>query len=679
MKNILIVDDNQQNLYMLEVLLKSKNFAVMTAVNGEQALERARRTLPDVIVADILMPVMDGFTLCRVWKQDAGLKTVPFVFYTATYIDAKDEEFALSLGADRFIRKPVQPALFLQQILQVVEDAQKGVTTAQPLLIKDEKESYKLYSERLIQKLEKKMLDLEEEVKARQKIELELRRARKEWEEIFQFIGNPAFLLSPDYKVIHANAAALQALGSDEDALIGRHCYEIFHMSDHPKPDCPIHRLLQTGRVQTIETQIEALGGTFLLTCAPLLDQDGKIAKIIHTAVDITQQKEAEARRRELETQLLHSQKLEALGTLAGGIAHDFNNILSSILGYSELALGDLDAGTEVHDNIRDVHTAGLRAKDLVKQILAFTRQSESNKIPTQISLIVKEALKLLRSSLPATIEVDHDIVAKDDFIMADPTRIHQVLMNLCTNAAQAMEDRGGKLNVALHSVQLDARQVAIDPDLTAGKYLQLIVSDTGSGIAAENLDKIFDPFFTTKAQGVGLGLSVVHGIVREHKGYITVKSNGGETTFTLYLPIIESLAVPEAQNHQKPPHGDESILLIEDEPALMNMASQALKRLGYRVTATTDALEALAWFKARPHHFDLVMSDMTMPKVTGDEVAAQVLQIRPELPVIICTGFSKKATPSELKAQGVRQVIMKPYQIDDMAVVVREILDAKH
>ncbi len=397
---------------------------------------------------------------------------------------------------------------------------------------------------------------------------------------------------------------------------------------------------------------------------------------------EIEERKEAEEAKAELETQLRQAQRMEAIGTLAGGIAHDFNNILFAILGFTELVRDDMPEDGPARANLEEVVTAVKRAKDLVWQILAFSRQAEQERKPLQLHLIVKEALKLLRASLPTTIEVRQDIQSRSGTILADPTQIHQVLMNLCTNAYHAMGEHGGVLEVSLSEIDVDhdAEAFSRHPDMNPGPYVLLTVSDTGHGMEPEVLDRIYDPYFTTKEPGVGsgLGLSVVHGVIKSHGGVITVYSEPAQgTTIHVYLPRFESAAVlPEAREAEPIPGGKEHILFVDDEVQLVRMAQQALKRLGYEVTVRTSSVEALEAFRVQPDRFDVVITDQVMPNMTGVELAKELMQLRPDIPVILCTGFSETITADKAEAVGIREFIMKPIIAGDMGRSIRRVLD---
>ncbi|GBC61793.1 hypothetical protein DENIS_2755 [Desulfonema ishimotonii] len=392
---------------------------------------------------------------------------------------------------------------------------------------------------------------------------------------------------------------------------------------------------------------------------------------------DISERLRTENETRRLEARLRQTQKMESLGTLAGGIAHDFNNILTSIVGYTELTLNDLSENRRAAERLRAVLKAGERARDLVRQILTFSRMSDQPRTPIQIHLIVTEALKLLRSSLPVTIAIRENITDSGQ-LLADPTQIHQVLINLCTNACHAMQKTGGTLTVTLRPVTLEQHHVKKIADLAPGPYVKLMVSDTGHGIPGEIMDCIFDPYFTTKkkGKGIGLGLAVVHGIVKSHKGAITVESTPGEgTVFSIYHPAIQKeCAIPIARKAEMP-MGTERILVVDDEKDIALLEQQMLEYLGYRVTAFTSSIEALRNFRSDPDRFDAVLTDMTMPGMTGDRLAREMLKIRPDIPVILCTGFSENMDRARAAVLGIKKFIMKPVLLSDMAVAVQEVL----
>ncbi len=396
--------------------------------------------------------------------------------------------------------------------------------------------------------------------------------------------------------------------------------------------------------------------------------------------IDISERKRAEAEKEKLEENLQQAQKMEAIGTLAGGIAHDFNNILGVILGFTELSQSKIAAHDAISGYLNQIGLAANRAAELVKQILTFSRKADHQLLPLQPHLIVKEALKMLRSSLPSTVELKEHIDSHCGMILADATNIHQIVVNLCTNAFHALDNEKGSIAVKLSCREISAgtiTEVGVGP----GPFVELAVTDSGHGIDKETLARIFDPYFTTKeaGKGTGLGLAVIYGIVKECKGFIQVDSTPGQgTTFHIYLPILAGeRELPAIKEEGEPlPTGCERILVVDDEPHMVTLFSSILERLGYVVAATTDSLEALALFQAAPQDFDLLISDQTMPRMTGAELSQEIRKIRPEMAIIICSGYSSVFTAEEAQAMDIKSYLKKPVTTKQLAGKVREVLD---
>jgi signal transduction histidine kinase/CheY-like chemotaxis protein len=428
---------------------------------------------------------------------------------------------------------------------------------------------------------------------------------------------------------------------------------------------------------KTVETNIKSPldDRHYRVTNMPIHNPDGTISKM-SILRDITDYLRAIKEKEKAQTQLVQAQKMESIGNLAGGIAHDFNNILSSIIGFTELALDEAPRGTILEDNLQEVYSAGKRARELVKQILAFARQSDEKLSPIQPSTLAKEVLQFIRSAIPTSIEIRKDIQS-ESLIMGNATQIHQVLMNLCTNAAHAMEESGGVLEVSLKDTMIDKKKLSIG--MQPGDYIEIKVSDTGVGVAPEIADSIFDPYFTTKGpgEGTGMGLSVVHGVIDSYGGKITVDSQLGKgTTFTIYLPVTKKRTSPKEYVPEKLPSGTEHILLVDDEAPIARMGSQILGCLGYLVTARTSSIEALELFKVKPNDFDLVVTDMSMPNLTGEKLAVELMKIRPDIPVILCTGYSRKISEETASGIGIKAFAYKPVVKADLAKTVRKVLD---
>ncbi|MBU0676187.1 MAG: transporter substrate-binding domain-containing protein [Proteobacteria bacterium] len=414
----------------------------------------------------------------------------------------------------------------------------------------------------------------------------------------------------------------------------------------------------------------------------PILDDNDKVRNVIVQTIDLTDLKNIELEKAKLENQVRQAQKMEAIGTLAGGIAHDFNNILSIILGYTDMAIDDAPPGSKQVDDLIQVQEAGNRAKELVKQILAFSRQDEIKRIPIQLQSLIKEALKILRSSIPTTIEIQHEIDSECGVVLVDPTQVHQILMNLCTNANHAMEKSGGILKIELKSIYIEQDTHGKALNIKPGKYVNLIVSDTGTGIGPDVINKIFDPYFTTKefGKGTGMGLAIAHGIITSYGGWITVESALGKgTTFQVYFPVINQQSLPLIKSIENLPRGKERILFIDDEDLLAEMGKAMLERLGYTVTVRQSSLHALTTFQNSPEAFDLIITDQTMPGMTGSDLARRLMQIRPDIPIILCTGYSTLIDEDSAKAMGIREFALKPLTKETLATLIRKVLRNNH
>ncbi|MEA3231517.1 MAG: ATP-binding protein, partial [Thermodesulfobacteriota bacterium] len=381
----------------------------------------------------------------------------------------------------------------------------------------------------------------------------------------------------------------------------------------------------------------------------------------------------------QMEKELRQAQKMEAMGTLAGGIAHDFNNILAAIMGYTELATFQSPPESPVHQNLERVITSTKRAKDLVRQILAFSRQTDQEARPIQLQIIIKETLKMLRASLPSTIEIRREIEDTPSYVEADPTQIHQVVMNLCTNAAQAMET-SGVLTVRLEDYTVDEENKHHYPEITPGPYMCLIVRDTGEGISKDIIERVFEPFFTTKdpGKGTGMGLAMVHGIVKRCEGTIRVESQPGSgTEFRILLPVYEGGLIQEKESeYDHVLTGKERIMFVDDEKALVTLAEEGLQRIGYQVHKETDSNMALKVFKQNPKKFDLIVTDQTMPKLTGIELSRALMEIRPDIPIILYSGMMDQISPEMIEAAGIRAFLSKPLMMKQLSEAIREVLD---
>jgi len=631
--DVLLIEDNPIDILIIREMLAEAggiSFNVESVSLLKDGLDRLTQRMFDVILADLGLPDSQGTeTFEMVYSQGHD---IPIIVLTAH----DDEEFAV---------KAIQ-------------------TGAQDYLIKGEI-SFNLLIRSIRYAIE------------RNRSEKVIRESKEEWERTFNAIDDIITILDPDMRIVRTNRALMRMLNTGPGDLIGKYCYEIFRDRTEPCPECPARDVIRKNESLTEGLEYVYMSKIFQISLSPLFDENYAFIGLVHVAKDISEKKK-------MEVQLRQTQRMEAIATLAGGIAHDLNNILFPIYGYTEMTLKLMDENNAVQRNLKRVMEAAERARVMVQQILTFSRKrdGEKERTPWKIQPIVKEALKLLRGSLPSTIDIQRNIDERCGPVLAEPTQIHQIVMNLCTNAYHAMREKGGILEVSLNEVVLGTDDAAFYPDMAPGPHLKLGVSDTGQGMDKSVTEKIFDPYFTTKkkGEGTGLGLAVVHGIVKNHGGHITVYSELGQgTAFHVYLPLVADNIRPKVE--KKPglllAGQGEHILLVDDEEVIAEMMKQRLEILGYQVTPRTSSSKAVEVFREGPENFDLIITDMTMPQMTGVELSAVVRRIRPDIPIILCSGFSELITEEKAKAMGIQGYIMKPVAIKEMAEAIREALDA--
>ena len=507
--------------------------------------------------------------------------------------------------------------------------------------------------------------------------EEDLRESEEKFRSLSENAPDIIYTLGVEGSFTYVNPAWEEIVGYGRDETLGKYFVDFMEekdSGDHAK----LFKVIRDGnkivRSATI-TLINKDGSPrlFNFSGAPNLNLAGEITGMVGLLKDITEHRKTEA-------QLRQAQKMEAIGTLAGGIAHDFNNILMAIIGHADLAKMKLPGDSEVIYNLNQVKSAGERAKRLIQQILAFSRMGEQQRIALSLTPLIKEALKFLKSTLPTSIEIRDYLEADPGIIEADATQIQQIVMNLCTNAEHAMREEGGTLHVKLIRVEADTQTALQHHELHTGPHVRLTVTDTGCGMEPETLEHIFDPYFTTKevGEGTGLGLSVVHGIVNTHGGAITVKSAPAKgTTFHVYFPIIEKEEKLQERSEGPLPTGNERILFVDDEQVIVYIGEKTLGQLGYDVVTKANGVDALELFRADPDRFDLVITDMTMPRMTGDQFARELIKLRPDIPIILCTGFNPKISKEQAGKIGIKAFVMKPLVRRDMANIVRKVLDA--
>jgi PAS domain S-box-containing protein len=521
------------------------------------------------------------------------------------------------------------------------------------------------------------------DISERKKAEEELSGQKKLFETMFNTIPDGVVITNTNREIQLANIGMEDTFGYKPDEILGKSTEMLYAKKDN------FHQTgvalfgeksqEQDGRYITYyqnNNGLEFPGETF---GAKLFDKKNRWLGNLGIIRDITERLRQEEEGKMLQKQLSQAQKMEAIGTLAGGIAHDFNNILSAIVGYTEMARDDSPSESSVATDLDNVLEASTRAVGLVKQILSFSRQDETEYILLQPASIVTKAVTLLRPSLPTTIEISQDIDTKTGLIFGDPTQIHQILINLCTNAFHAMEDTGGRLDLSLKEIDLCREDFTPDLPLAPGTFIQLSVGDSGAGMTQQVKDKIFDPYFTTKGvgKGTGMGLSIVHGIIKSYGGFITLTSELGKgTVFHVFLPVVNKEELPARDATEQIPIGIERVLFIDDEDVLADMGKTMLERLGYHVTVRKSSLEALETFQNQPDQFDVVITDQTMPGMTGIDLARRMLQIRPDIPIILCTGYSSIISEEKAKSMGVREFALKPVGKRDIAMLIRKVLN---
>ncbi|MCK4981101.1 MAG: response regulator [Candidatus Delongbacteria bacterium] len=644
--NILIIDDTPKNIQVVGNFLKNEGYILSFATTGEEALNILSKEIPDIILLDVIMPEINGFELCVKIKEIDEFKKIPILFLTIK-TDSESIVKGFESGGVDYITKPFNPHELLARIKTHLKltDIQKELER-----VNNEKES--IIEDRIseIKRLGVILEQTEEDIIITD-IEGNITYVNPAFERITGY---------PSVEVIGKNPRLLKS---------GKQSDEVYK---------EMWNTITNGRVWRGMVINKRKDGTLIeedSTISPLRNHDNENHGFFAIKRDMTAHNK-------LERQLRQSQKMEAIGTLAGGIAHDFNNILTAILGYTELAKMELPENHLTSSKLSEVLRAGNRAKELVKQILTLSRKTEQELIPVRVDIIINEALRLLRASIPSTIEIIQEINTTSGTVMADPTQIHQIVMNLCTNSYQAMLENGGSLCVSLeHKVISEFDVEKNGYTIKAGDYLRLVISDTGVGIPKTEIERIFEPYFTTKriGEGTGLGLAVIDGIVKNINGLISVYSEVGKgTTFHVFLPynkLVDEIIIND--NLKEIPKGSESILFVDDEEQITTLGKMILEDLGYNVIATLKSHEALKIFKKDPNKFDLIISDMSMPGLTGLELTSEILEIKPDIPIILCTGFSKllNGIKDENKLP-VKSVIMKPFLKRELAVAVRKALD---
>lgn len=674
---ILIVDDDEDIRVLYQAVLQSAGHEVVMAANGREALRVAAGNRPGLILADIMMPEMDGFQFCRMISRDEALRDIPVVLMTASCVDDDDRQFAMDVGACRYMLKPMDARDFAVTVSKLIAELGSESVVAQSLQQKKTTEELdaQQYSV-LINKLHRKVAELE-----RTNRELQLNRAElQRMSTVISQTAESIIVTDQDGIIQYVNPGFEKVSGYSGEEVVGKKpsILKSGRQDDAFYED--LWKTIKAGKVWTGHFVNRRQDGS-------LYEQDASISPIINGAGEITNYvavKNDVTDKIRLENQLRQAQKMESLGTLAGGIAHDFNNILTIILGYADIAQSVHAEGSSSWNDLREIKNASNRARELVKQILTFSRFSEQERSLLKLKALVREDVKLLRATIPTSIEIRADIDADCGSVLADANQMHQVIMNLCSNAYQAMRSTGGELSISLAGVHLTEGRFIGDVAVPADDYVRLQVRDSGTGIDKAVLERVFEPYFTTreKGEGTGLGLAVVHGIVKAHHGYITVESEVGRgTCVNVYFPrfdgddkdVAQVVGVSQAEVL---PHGTEHILLVDDEKSVVEVERRILTKLGYQITPMQSSREAFEFFSRDPARFDLMITDMSMPEMTGAELSTRILAIRPDLPIVLCTGFNEEIDEKRAKEMGIRKFILKPPSHGLLARTIREALD---
>jgi len=655
---ILTIDDESYIRQSIRTYLEDYEFTVFEAENGKKGIDVFDREHPDLVLLDLKMPEMDGLQVLKILRGKAP--DIPLVVASGTgNITAVVE--ALHLGAWDYILKPIEDLNVLYHSVQ------KCLKESQL------KKENKQYQERL-----------EELVIERT---LELQKSEERYKAIFEYTGTAAIIIEPDDTISMVNSKFAELAGMARQDIVNKKKWFDFVASndiDVMRNYFEARMNLKTENYAPMQYEIKFTGNDrekkyvyVSLGVIPGTD------KAVVSLLDVTEKKKAEKRWRSLENQLRKAQKMEAIGTLAGGIAHDLNNILSPVLGYADMIMRSSDPSSTVYQRSEKIQKAALRAADLVSQVLSFNRRNEEEKRVIRIHPVSKEVIKLLKGSIPSTITIVDNIDRNCGSVEADPTQIHQVIMNLCTNAYHAMEEKGGTLTVGLKEVILSSSETLEypNPECSAGQYLALEVSDTGCGMTEDIMERMFDPYFSTKEEGkgTGLGLATVYSIVKSCKGVIRVKSevNSG-TTFTVFLPVVStqnSAESGETTRQAKTVGSGERILVVDDNKDIALMCKEGFEALGYKVDLFFSSLEALDFFKKEYHSIALVVTDQTMPGKTGFDLAKEMLSIKKDIPIILCSGHTSAISKMKIEEAGIKSFVMKPATVEDLSKKIQQLL----
>lgn len=668
-RRILIVDDIEENRYMLRSLLVGHGFEVDEAVDGLQALERARSRPPDVVVSDLLMPELDGFALCRAWVADGGLRRIPFIVYTATFTDDRDRQLALDIGASEFIVKPAEGEALVAAILDAWRRAQPRDGPEQSL---SDGDFYARYSQRLEEKLGRKVTQL---AATRQSLTDYVTRC----EAILDASPEAIVSFDGDMKIRSWNFSAERLFGYSEAEALSRPLAMLLPPGYEEQAGSMLAEVRARKTFCRYETRRLRKDGT-LVDVAVVLTFLGPEIGFMAVISDLTVIRDAEAERLRLEKQLTHARRMESMGRLAGGVAHDFNNLLTVILAHAAFIEKDLEAGNPLREDARRILEAGERATALTRHLLAFSRHQKMELQIIDLNMAVRSMENMLRRLIGEDIELEVRLAPQVGTIEADLTHVEQVILNLVVNARDALP-RGGRMLVETRNAESGRHETVGEGSMEGGQFVTLVVSDDGVGMSDEVQAQIFDPFFTTKAvgKGTGLGLATVYGIVKQADGFISVRSAPGRgSTFEIHWPRVERPAAaltPKGASAGGRGRG-ETILVVEDEDLVRTLAKRVLERAGYRVLLARDGCEALTLAQNGEAPIDLLLSDVIMPNMNGCELARRIRTLRPSIRVVYMSGYTDDALgPLGLRDGGVC-LVEKPFSAAVLTTTIRAVLD---
>lgn len=681
---ILNVDDQSENLYFLQSLLSGRGYQFLDAKNGREALDILKTEEVDLVISDILMPVMDGFALCREIRKNPKLKHIPFIVYTATYTGDKDAVLARKIGADDFIVKPCEPDELLERIDNALARKDDPHRFEQAETVDDET-VLKLYNERLVRKLEEKMLEMETEVAERNKAMEALRRSEGILKTVQALEKMGGWVYYPETKEIYWTEEMYKLHDVEINSVSGEEAIRLsmsgYEEENQPKLQKYWDEILKNGTTYDLESWFVTPKGRkiFVHTGAVAQREGGKICRIIGTFHDITEKKEAEIRQNELTQQLRQAQKLDSIGQLAGGIAHDFNNILTVILGYTEEVLNSLHGKDPIRTEIEEINKAGLRAAGLTRQLLTFSRKQVIKPQLLDLNETIENLSKMLMRLIGEDIEFVKDLADDLPKIMADVGQIEQVIMNLVINAREAMQ-MGGTLSISTFAFSPDPAFSARHPMIKGDGFVVLKVKDTGCGMDLETKEHIFEPFFTTKAKGhgTGLGLPTVYGIIRQAGGSINVDSSPGKgSMFVIMLPTAngKNEVESEAKAPMKESRHDELVLIVEDDASIADLSAKMISRMGFNVVQADSADKAMVLIEdegLRPH---LIISDVVMPGLSGVELAAIMQFKHPEIKLLLMSGYTENIISQHGELDPGIPFLRKPFTRQELLEKIGEAL----